>query len=61
MKMKWTPVSGSIDQGKRPQGLSPMSRLSALLRKKNESLNDCRKKRWNNHNRLERGNPVRVY
>ena len=39
-----------------------MGRLSALLRQKaNQSLNDCRKSRWNHHNRLERGNPVRVY
>jgi len=32
-----------------------------LRQKQNESLNDCRKNRWHHHNRLERGNPVRVY
>lgn len=39
-----------------------MGRLSALLRRKaNESQDVSRKNRWHHHNRLERGNPVRVY
>lgn len=39
-----------------------MSRLNGLLREKeNESINDCRSRLWNQHNRLERGNPVRVF
>lgn len=55
----------AVAQEERSQYLNrklAMSRLSALLRQKeNESLNDCRKNRWNHHNRIERGNPVRVY
>ena len=39
-----------------------MSRLNEMLREKeNESINNCRSKLWNQHNSLERGNPVRVF
>ena len=39
-----------------------MSRLHDLLRQKeNESIGANRNSRWHHHNRLERGNPVRVY
>jgi peptide chain release factor len=39
-----------------------ISRLNAMLQKKeNESLSDRRTKLWNQHNRLERGNPVQVF
>jgi peptide chain release factor len=55
----------SIAQEERSQYLNrklAMSRLSASLRRKeNEALSDCRNSRWNHHNVLQRGNPVRVY
>jgi peptide chain release factor len=39
-----------------------MSRLNRLLLKKeNETISETQSNRWNHHNRLERGNPVRVF
>jgi peptide chain release factor len=39
-----------------------MSRLNALLRQKENAVErDSNTSRWDHHNRLERGNPVRVY
>ena len=55
----------AVSQEERSQHLNrklAMSRLHDFLRKKeNESLRGCRNSRWNHHNILERGNPVRVY
>lgn len=55
----------AVAQEERSQHLNrklAMSRLNELLRQReNESINDCRNSRWNHHNRLERGNPVRVF
>lgn len=39
-----------------------MSRLNELLReRKKKSITDHRSNLWNHHNKLERGNPVRVF
>jgi len=55
----------AVAQEERSQHLNrklAMSRLNELLRQKeNETISDCRNSRWNHHNRLERGNPVRVF
>lgn len=55
----------AVAQEERSQHLNrklAMSRLHNLLRQKEkESICDYRNSRWNHHNRLERGNPVRVY
>jgi peptide chain release factor len=55
----------AIAQEERSQHLNrklAMSRLNRLIRKKeNESISESRNSRWNHHNRLERGNPVRVF
>ena len=55
----------AVAQEERSQHLNrklAMSRLNELLRQKeNETISDCRNSRWNHHNKLERGNPVRVF
>lgn len=55
----------AVAQEERSQHLNrklAMSRLHRLLRKKeNESTSECRNSRWNHHNKLERGNAVRVF
>lgn len=55
----------AVAQEERSQYLNrklAMSRLNCLLRQKeNESISDCRNSLWNHHNRLERGNPIRIY
>jgi protein subunit release factor B len=55
----------AVAQEERSQHLNlklAMSRLNELLRQKeNEPISDCRNSRWNHHNSLERGNPVRVF
>jgi peptide chain release factor len=55
----------AIAQEERSQHLNrklAMSRLNRLLLKKeNEIISDSQSNRWNHHNKLERGNPVRVF
>ncbi len=55
----------AVAQEERSQHLNrklAMSRLSVLLRQKeNEIISECNNRRWNHHNRLERGNPLRVF
>lgn len=55
----------AVAQEERSQHLNrklAMSRLHRLLRKKeNESISESGNSRWNHHNKLERGNPVRVF
>ncbi len=55
----------AIAQEERSQHLNrklAMSRLNRLLlHKENEIICESQSKRWNHHNRLERGNPVRVF
>jgi peptide chain release factor len=55
----------AIAQEERSQHLNrklAMSRLHRLLLKKEyEIISESQSNRWNHHNRLERGNPVRVF
>jgi peptide chain release factor len=55
----------AVAQEERSQHLNrklAMSRLHDLLRQReNETISACWNRRWNHHNRLERGNPVRIY
>jgi len=55
----------AVAQEERSQHLNrklATSRLHDLLRQKeNETISDCSNSRWIHHNRLERGNPVRIY
>lgn len=55
----------TIAQEERSQHLNrklAMCRMSGVLRQKeHESISENRNSRWNHHNRLERGNPVRVF
>ncbi len=55
----------AVAQEERSQHLNrklAMSRMNRLLGKKeNEYMGESRKSRWNHHNKLERGNPVRVF